>query len=81
MRKPEMTKNTSTPVKPPRRRFGERWKATTDRTATALKPSMSGRYAVSVITFWFFFGAETEEGVMPGPSGERSARMPIWTGT
>src|SRR5688572_18829913 len=40
-----MTKNTSTPTKPPRHALGYAWNATTARTATARRPSMSGRYA------------------------------------
>ena len=39
-----MTKKTSTPVKPPFSEVGNAWKQTTDITAMALKPSISGRY-------------------------------------
>lgn len=50
-------------------------RAIVSRTATALKPSMSGRYAVSVVTFRFFFlRAGTEEGVMPGLAGSTLIR-------
>ena len=42
MTKPEMTKKTSTPMKPPG--MGRRaWKATTSRTASARMPWMSAR--------------------------------------
>ncbi len=44
MRKPEMTKKMSTPIKPPFIQFGNAWKPTTVKTAIARKPSMSGRY-------------------------------------
>lgn len=43
MRKPEMTKNTSTPTNPPGRRAGQRWYSTTARTANARSPWMSHR--------------------------------------
>ena len=43
MRKPEMTKNTSTPTKPPGRADGNEWKTTTVTMAIARSPSMSGR--------------------------------------
>ena len=45
MRKPEMTKKTSTPTKPDLKMLsGKAWKRTTEMTAMARKPSMSGRY-------------------------------------
>ena len=45
MRKPEMTKNTSTPTKPDLKMLsGKAWKRTTEMTAIARKPSISGRY-------------------------------------
>ncbi len=40
-----MTKKTSTPTKPPRTAWMPAWKATTGSTATARRPSISGRYA------------------------------------
>ena len=43
IKNPEMTKNTSTPMKPPRILDGNAWYPTTSSTATARKPSMSGR--------------------------------------
>src|SRR4051812_40884357 len=43
MRKPEMTKKTSTPTKPPDIPGTAAWNRTTARTATARSPSMSGR--------------------------------------
>ena len=43
MTNPEMTKNTSTPTKPPERADTPEWKRTTRRTATARRPSTSGR--------------------------------------
>src|ERR1700751_1189034 len=46
IRKPEITKKISTPTKPLRSEFGKAWKATTERTATALSPSISGLYFV-----------------------------------
>lgn len=39
-----MTKKTSTPVKPPGRRVGKAWNTSTEHTAMARRPSMSGRY-------------------------------------
>jgi len=47
MRKPEMTKKTSTPTKPPGTIQGKAWNKTTDPTAMARSPSMSGRYTCS----------------------------------
>ena len=44
MRKPDMTKNTSTPQNDPKTLSGKAWKRTTDMTAMARSPSMSGRY-------------------------------------
>lgn len=41
--KPEITKKTSTPTKPPVRRGTPAWKRTTSRTAMARRPSTSGR--------------------------------------
>ena len=46
IRKPEMTKKTSTPRYPPGRAFSLMWKRITGRTANARKPSISGRYAI-----------------------------------
>ena len=43
MRKPEITKKTSTPTKPPRAAPTPAWKVTTSPTATARSPSMSAR--------------------------------------
>jgi hypothetical protein len=42
MRKPETTKNTSTPKNPPGASGGNAWNKTTDKTATARKPWTSG---------------------------------------
>src|SRR5205807_9440744 len=39
-----MTKKMSTPMKPPLAHAGKAWNPTTDSTATARNPSMSGRY-------------------------------------
>ena len=45
MRNPEITKNTSTPTKPDLKTLsGKAWKRTTEMTAMARSPSMSGRY-------------------------------------
>ena len=45
MRKPEMTKKMSTPAKPDLKMLsGKAWKRTTERTAMARSPSISGRY-------------------------------------
>ena len=45
MRKPEMTKNMSTPTKPDLKMLsGKAWKRTTEMTAMARRPSISGRY-------------------------------------
>jgi len=44
MRKPEMTKKISTPMKPPAILSGNAWNPTIDRTAKARKPSISARY-------------------------------------
>ena len=45
MRKPDITKNTSTPTKPDLKMLsGNAWKRTTEITAMARSPSMSGRY-------------------------------------
>ena len=52
IKKPEITKNISTPINPPTSSVGKAWKQTTQRTAIALKPSMSGRYLGCVK--WFF---------------------------
>jgi hypothetical protein len=41
--KPEITKNTSTPTKPPREPARPRWKAKMASTASARRPSTSGR--------------------------------------
>ncbi len=41
---PEMTKNTSTPMKPPVIKSGHAWKITTIATAIVLKPSISALY-------------------------------------
>ena len=45
MRKPEITKKMSTPTKPDLKMLsGKAWKRTTEMTAMARSPSMSGRY-------------------------------------
>lgn len=45
MRNPDMTKKTSTPTKPDLKMLsGKAWKSTTEMTAMARKPSISGRY-------------------------------------
>ena len=45
MRNPDMTKKTSTPTKPDLKMLsGKAWKRTTEMTAIARKPSISGRY-------------------------------------
>jgi len=45
MRNPEMTKKTSTPTKPDLKMLsGKAWKRTTEITAMARSPSISGRY-------------------------------------
>src|SRR4029453_4423493 len=62
MRKPENTKNTSTPMKPPGRAFGKAWKFITSITAMALRPSISGRY----------FGEGEDNG--PGIAADRGQR-------
>ncbi len=41
---PEMTKKISTPMKPPSQPIQPAWKKTTGSTATARRPSISGRY-------------------------------------
>ena len=43
MTKPEITKKTSTPTNPPVTRGTLAWYKTTSRTATARRPSTSGR--------------------------------------
>jgi len=47
IRNPEMTKKTSTPTKPPSRPGIPAWNSTTASTATARRPSMSGRNLLS----------------------------------
>jgi len=45
MRKPEMTKKTSTPTNPDLKMLsGKAWNRTTEMTAIARRPSISGRY-------------------------------------
>ena len=45
MRNPDMTKKTSTPTKPDLKMLsGKAWKSTTEMTAMARSPSISGRY-------------------------------------
>ena len=45
MRKPDMTKKTSTPTNPDLKMLsGKAWKRTTEMTAMARRPSISGRY-------------------------------------
>ena len=45
MRNPEITKKTSTPTKPDLKMLsGKAWKRTTEMTAMARSPSISGRY-------------------------------------
>lgn len=48
IRKPEITKKTSTPTKPPLNicTLGKAWNTKTANTATALKPSISGRQPI-----------------------------------
>ena len=46
IKKPEITKKTSTPVNPPWRFSGDTWKITTAITAKALSPSISGLYFI-----------------------------------
>ncbi len=41
IKKPEITKKTSTPEKPPGIILALKWNRTTDKTATALKPFIS----------------------------------------
>jgi hypothetical protein len=43
IRKPEMMKKMSTPVKPPGSAAGKAWNTSTDKTAMARRPSMSAR--------------------------------------
>ena len=43
MRYPEMTKKTSTPMKPPVMKSGKPWKMSTMAMAIVLRPSMSAR--------------------------------------
>lgn len=47
MRKPLITRKTSTPTNPPGREGTSRWKRITKRIERARKPSMSLRYAGS----------------------------------
>ena len=49
MRKPEMTKKTSTPRKPPGSQRGSRWKAMTAATASARRPSRPGSRPVDPV--------------------------------
>lgn len=53
IRKPEMTKKTSTPTNPPLKTgtFGKAWKTNTAKTASARKPSMSGRQLMEDLLF------------------------------
>ena len=45
MRNPDITKKTSTPTKPDLKMLsGKAWKRTTEMTAIARSPSISGRY-------------------------------------
>lgn len=44
IKKPDKTKNTSTPTNPPGIKFGHAWKITTTPTAIALNPSISDLY-------------------------------------
>jgi hypothetical protein len=43
IKNPEMTKKTSTPMKPPGNQLGNAWKPTTGSMASARRPSISGR--------------------------------------
>ena len=52
MRKPLMTKKTSTPKKPPGKCCGQDWNATTDTMATARRPSMSALYGVASVEIY-----------------------------
>ena len=44
IRNPEITKKTSTPIKPPCIQDKFKWNRMTDKTDIALRPSISGRY-------------------------------------
>ncbi len=46
IKKPEITKNTSTPRKPPGNKFTDWWNKMTATTANARKPSSAGEYAI-----------------------------------
>src|SRR5690349_16458367 len=70
IRKPEMTKKTSTPVKPPGRRLGKAWNASTEHTATARRPSMSARYGMSCAL------RTGSSGFQPGGSGWQAPPWP-----
>ncbi|BBH52774.1 hypothetical protein JCM31447_12170 [Fluviispira sanaruensis] len=51
IKKPEMTKNISTPMNPPGFNTGKKWNKTTDSTAIARNPSISGRYSKFLLMF------------------------------
>lgn len=51
IKKPDITKNTSTPAKPPGAYCGEKWKTTTDKTAKALRPFISSLNVFFCIAF------------------------------
>ena len=51
IRKPESTKNTSTPINPPGRKLNPAWFNITSRTAIDLRPSMSYLYFKIYIRF------------------------------
>jgi hypothetical protein len=46
IRKPLITKNTSTPTYPPPNRLNPAWNSMTGSTARARRPSISGRWAI-----------------------------------
>ena len=45
-----MTKNTSTPTKPPGSAAGQKWQTTTTATATARRAWISGRISLRAVT-------------------------------
>jgi hypothetical protein len=48
MKKPEITKNMSTPRYPFGKRVSSKWLIITETPATALKPSISGLYILQI---------------------------------
>src|SRR3982751_2047902 len=61
IRKPEITKKTSTPINPPGNTRGKAWNMMTDKIESARSPSMSARYPAGVDVF-------SRSGVEPGSS-------------